>query len=137
MLIFLKLCLSICGQTTTTSWPKKKKRTSFEPAKGLLLQSKYRSRDFPGSRCPVIVLVSKKRATGSRTMDSLVVQRLCYNLQRMYSVRRKKKVGKDLCEAICWLCVQGFSGMWILDELLIRTQHAMRPLSSFDLALFL
>lgn len=116
---------------------KEKKRTSFEPAKGLLLQSKYRSRDFPGSRCPVIVLVSKKRATGSRTMDSLVVQRLCYSLQRMYSVRRKKKVGKDLCEAICWLCVQGFSGMWILDELLIRTQHAMRPLSSFDLALFL
>lgn len=98
---------------------------------------KYRSRDFPGSRCPVIVLVSKKRATGSRTMDSLVVQRLCYSLQRMYNVRRKKKVGKDLCEAICWLCVQGFSGMWILDELLIRTQHAMRPLSSFDLALFL
>lgn len=116
---------------------KEKKRTSFEPAKGLLLQSKYRSRDFPGSRCPVIVLVSKKRATGSRTMDSLVVQRLCYSLQRMYNVRRKKKVGKDLCEAICWLCVQGFSGMWILDELLIRTQHAMRPLSSFDLALFL
>lgn len=116
---------------------KRKKRTSFEPAKGLLLQSKYRSRDFPGSRCPVIVLVSKKRATGSRTMDSLVVQRLCYSLQRMYNVRRKKKVGKDLCEAICWLCVQGFSGMWILDELLIRTQHAMRPLSSFDLALFL
>lgn len=69
---------------------KEKKRTSFEPAKGLLLQSKYRSRDFPGSRCPVIVLVSKKRATGSRTMDSLVVQRLCYSLQRMYNVRRKK-----------------------------------------------
>lgn len=45
---------------------KEKKRTSFEPAKGLLLQSKYRSRDFPGSRCPVIVLVSKKKGNGKQ-----------------------------------------------------------------------
>lgn len=87
---------------------KRKKRTSFEPAKGLLLQSKYRSRDFPGSRCPVIVLVSKRRATGSRTMDSLVVQRLCYSLQRMYNVRRKKGGKRFMRSDLLALCPRFF-----------------------------
>lgn len=69
---------------------------------------KYRSRDFPGSRCPVIVLVSKKRATGSRTMDSLVVQRLCYSLQRMYNVRRKKGGKRFMRSDLLALCPRFF-----------------------------